>query len=121
MTQNRKAAAKDAQFVEQPETAEQARLAAKLPARAKLLATVERIRPEDRARAGITQDMIERSQQDNAKKGIEVVRGPWAATMDADVEDQVRVLDHDNNVVLFSGSKAEYQRLQRALSADKGE
>jgi len=120
MEKNRKAA-KDAQFVEQPETAEQARLAAKMPARAKLLATVERIRPEDRARAGITQEMIERSQQENTKKGIEVVRGPWAANAGADVEDQVRVLDHDNNVVLFSGSAAEYKRLQRAVGADKEE
>lgn len=118
---NRKTTAKDAQFVEQPETVEQARLAAKMPARAKLLATVERIRPEDRARAGITQEMIERSQNPEQKKGVEVVRGPYAATMDSDVEEQVRVLDHDNNVVLFSGSVADYKRLQRAVGADKGD
>ena len=93
----------------------EARLAAGLPGRAKLIANLERIGPEDRARAGITQEMIDASMKPEVKKGVEVTTSPWAATGDSDVEEQVRVLDHDDNVVLFSGTRAQFTKLKKAL------
>ncbi len=99
---------------------QEARVAAKMPARGKLLANLERIRPEDRARAGITQEMIDASQNPEVRKGVEIVRGPWAARAEDDVTEQVRVLDHDENVVLFSGSSEQYRKLTRAVLAEEG-
>ena len=45
-----------------------------------------------------------------AKTGIETIR-------DKD-EDFVRVVDHDSNKVLFSGTAAEHRALKKALSGD---
>jgi len=105
----------------QPTAQEQLRMAAKLPAKAKLLANLDSVSKEDRARAGITDEMANALVQAkmDEKKGVEVVKSPFQASEEEDVEMQVRVLDHDNNRVLFSGAEEDFKRLKRAIAVEE--
>jgi hypothetical protein len=96
--------------------------AAKFPAQGKLLANLTQVTAADRARAGITDEMANAMVSSNqpAPTGIQVIRGPWQASADVDVEDQVRVVDHDRNLVLFSGTEAEFTAYKRALARAEG-
>lgn len=49
------------------------------------------------------------------KTGVEVVvEKGWKRDADSKPEDRTRVIDHDNNRVLFDGTKAEWSALKRA-------
>ena len=88
-------------------------VAAKVPAKqAKLIASLAHVSAEERARLGITDDMVKAQlESQRPPKGVHVVRSEWKPDEDADIEPQVRVIDYDNNKVLFSGTDAEYKRL----------
>lgn len=98
------------------------KLAAGLPSKGKLLCNLEQVTKEDRARAGITDEMANAMVSSNQPKpkGVQVARGPWQAREDSDVETQVRVIDHDSNRVLFSGSEAEFKALKRIMTNGGG-
>lgn len=98
------------------------RIAAGLPGKGKLLANLDSLSREERARAGITDEMANKMASSNQPqpKGVQVQESFFQASEDHDVEPQVRVIDHDNNIVLFSGSKEQYARLKRAVSGKKG-
>lgn len=95
---------------------------AHLPAKGKLMANLSKVTAEDRARAGITQEMVDEQQrQDNpAKTGVEIVKGPYQEHESSDVITQVRVIDHDRNLVLWSGTEEEFAAYEAALAAAKG-
>jgi hypothetical protein len=86
-----------------------------LPGKAKLMANLSVVTAEDRARAGISDADIQKQQAVANPKGVQVVRGPFQADAASDVEEQVRVIDYDQNKVLFSGSASEYNALKKAL------
>lgn len=123
MASKRGAKAKPAPAVEsqQPSVQEQIRLAAKLPAKAKLLAKIDTVSAEDRARAGITDEMANAMVSSNQpqKRGIEVVKGPFQPSIDEDVIDQVRIIDRDSNKVLWSGDEKQYAALKRAVAVEE--
>jgi hypothetical protein len=92
------------------------RVAAGLPAKGKLMANLSSVSKEDRARAGITDEMANRAIEQQKPTGVEVKEGPWQESEDHDVVTQIRVLDHDDNVVLFSGTKEQYEKLKKAIN-----
>lgn len=95
-------------------------MAVKLPAKAKLLANLSSVSAADRARAGITDEMVKaQAEAQQTKTGIEIVKGPFQVATDQDVETQVRVIDHDSNRVLFSGNEGDYARLKRAIAVER--
>lgn len=96
-----------------------ARVKAGLPAKGKLMANLSSLSAEDRARAGITDADVKKAADAARPKGVQVVKGPYQESEDDDVVDQVRVVDHDSNQVLFSGTPDQFARLKRAI-AQKG-
>lgn len=97
---------------------DKAKTLAKTPGKAKLLASLEKVPAADRARMGITQADVEAAAE--TKTGVAVETSQWQADEDEDLEEQVRVIDHDSNRVLFSGTKAEYARLKKAVTGQGG-
>jgi hypothetical protein len=93
------------------------RIAAGLPAKGKLLADLSGVSAEDRARAGITDEMANAMASSNQPqpKGVQVHKGPWQESEDHDVVTQVRVIDHDNNIVLWSGTEEQFTALKKAI------
>lgn len=96
---------------------------AKFPAKAKLLANLEQITAEDRARAGITDEQANAMVSSNnpPKLGIVVERGPMQLRADEDViPDYVRVMEYTETQQLchWSGTAEQYARF---LAAMKGE
>lgn len=91
---------------------------ARTPAKAKLLASLDKIPAADRARLGITQEDVDAAAE--PKTGVTVETGQWQPHDEVDLEEQVRVIDHDSNRVLFSGTKAEYARLKKAVTGSGG-
>jgi hypothetical protein len=53
-----------------------------------------------------------------AKKGIEVIREKFQADADSEAEDCIRIVDHDANRVVWSGTAAEHKALKKALSQE---
>lgn len=52
-----------------------------------------------------------------AKSGVEIVRDKEHLThAEAEASEHIRVIDHDNNEVLFSGTPAQFKALKRALA-----
>lgn len=94
-----------------------ARIAAGLPAKGKLIANLSSLSAEDRARAGITDAMVKKQQALAAPKGVKLVKGPYQESEDDDVITQVRVIDYDTNRVLFSGDEDQYAKLKKAIAA----
>jgi hypothetical protein len=97
---------------------EAARIAAGLPAKGRLLASLDSLTKEQRARAGITDEDAAKMVSSNQprKTGTEVEESLFQASAERDVEPQVRVIDHDENTVLFSGSKEQYAKLKKAIN-----
>lgn len=118
---SKKTRARAAGKPQQPSAQKQLEMAGKLPAKARLLANLDSVSKEDRARAGITDEMANAmvEAQNAAKTGVEIVRGPFQATEDDDVIDQVRILDHDSNSVLFSGDEKTFKSLKKAIAVEE--
>lgn len=85
------------------------------PKQARMLADLGTVSAEDRARLGITDEMVRQQlEQQKPLKGVHCIRSEWKPDQDTDVEPQVRVVDYDANKVLFSGSEEDYKRLMKA-------
>jgi hypothetical protein len=95
------------------------RRAVGLPAKGKLLANVGSMTADERARAGITDEMANAQVSSNQPKlkGVKVHKDAFQASSDHDVETQVRIIDHENNEVLFSGSEAQYAKLKKVINS----
>lgn len=70
-----------------------------------------------KAPAGSAHPNRRASDPQEQKTGVSVEKVRHQAHAEAEAEDHVRVVDHDQNEVLFSGPRAQYNRLKKAIQA----